>query len=100
MTFEVAARDYSKAYRFRTTGSLLDLDFGGTGMVISGYPDAYFTGFQTFYMRFGWYQNQVANAGRWMWNDNIFELEESEADFVINTDTGKIHIGSRSWTVL
>ena len=23
-TFEVAARDYSKAYRFRTTGSLLD----------------------------------------------------------------------------
>ena len=69
-------------------------------MVISGYPDAYFTGFQTFYMRFGWYQNQVSNAGRWMWNDNIFELEESEADFVINTDTGKIHIGSGSWTVL
>ena len=51
-------------------------------------------------MRFGWYQNQVSNVGRWMWNDNIFELEESEADFVINTDTGKIHIGSGSWTVL
>ena len=33
-----------------------------------------------------------------MWNSNVFEIEEKDTDFVINTNTGKTHIGSGSWT--
>ena len=73
------------------SSSQLDLDFGGSAMVISNYPDAYFTGDQTFYMRLGWHENQVANAGIWMWNSNVFEIEEKDTDFVINTNTGNTH---------
>lgn len=49
--FQVKDADTAtKAYRFRTSGSNLDFDFAGSGLYLSGYPNADFTGTQQFYL--------------------------------------------------
>lgn len=62
-----AATSPAKQYRFRTSGSALDFDFGGTAMVFSGYANADFTGTQYYYFNFDVSQHQATAHGKWYW---------------------------------
>jgi hypothetical protein len=69
--FQVSdAATSTKDYRFRTTGSSLDLDFSGQNLVLSGYPNANFGGAQKQYMTFGAeYDFVTMYSGSWEWKD-------------------------------
>lgn len=57
----------TKAYRFRTSGSELDVDFGGTSANFSTFANADFTGTQRFYLALDSTQNLARAVRRWNW---------------------------------
>jgi hypothetical protein len=57
----------TKQYRFRTSGSKLDLDFGGAGIVMSSFANADFTGTQMYYLNFESSVHEADAHGKWFW---------------------------------
>lgn len=78
----------TKGYRFRTTGSTLDLDGSAQDLLVSNYSGAGFTGTQRQYMRYGAGGNFVTVANEWSWKlgNNVFGATQH----VINSDGGVI----------
>lgn len=67
--FQVNDTTASKAYRFRTSGSNLDLDAAGADLYISNYTGAGFTGTQRNYMIMGSEFDFVSAYSVWEWKD-------------------------------
>lgn len=99
------AETATKGYRFRTSGSDLDLDASGATLLISVYSDAGFAGTQRSYMRFGASGNFVTVAHGWEWKEGgnvfgttrhsingdggvVFNASFADADLTAYTDTG------------
>lgn len=57
----------AKAYRFRTTGTDLDMDFGGKAPFISVFENPDFTGFQRNYFLLERDQQLLRTMGLWRW---------------------------------
>ena len=89
----------TKSYRFRTSGSDLDLDFGGANLVLSGYPNADYTGTQKIYAIMGGTFDFVTWYGNHEWKDRsgsaVQHLINPEGDVVVNeqgTATKKLRV--------
>lgn len=90
--FRVTADDFTKAYRFRTVGSALDLDFGGADLYISGYDDAGFTTDQKFFIRLNAQDAYADTGGNWIFHDNMFgsdNLSITQNSGVVVNDSGR-----------
>ncbi|HJP95968.1 MAG TPA: hypothetical protein VJ843_01200 [Candidatus Saccharimonadales bacterium] len=62
----------SKQYRFRTSGSALDLDAAGNSMHVSVYDNGDFTGTQRTYMVFGSGADYVTAFRYWEWKSSDY----------------------------
>ncbi len=89
----------TKAYRFRTNGSGLDLDFGGQSMVFSGFPNADFSGTQRYYLIFSHDVQQAQAQGKWLFKqgnagagsgNEIWAIrgDNTTGDMIIFNETG------------
>lgn len=76
----------TKGYRFRTTGSALDMDFSGESMTISGYPDPDFAGTQKIYLIMGSDFDFVSAYGNWEWKTRAGSAVQHQ----INPDGGVV----------
>lgn len=78
----------TKGYRFRTSGSSLDLDGSNADLLVSNYSGAGFTGTQRQYMRFGASGGFVTLANGWEWKtaNNVFGTTQHS----INADAGVV----------
>lgn len=82
----------TKSYRFRTSGSALDYDFGGANLTISGFPNVDYSGTQKVYMIMGSTFDFVTAQGNWEWKDrsgsNVQHQINGEGGVVFNEQGG------------
>jgi hypothetical protein len=85
----------TKAYRFRTNGSSLDLDAAGSTLILSVYDNANFTGTQRIYMEFGQGATYVTCHDYFEWKDS-----SSVVQFQIDPDNKYVRPGTNNTIVL
>lgn len=66
-SFRVASQSWTKAYRFRTSGSALDVDFAGADAYLSTYGNADFTGTQRVYLVLKSGSDYASAFKNWEW---------------------------------
>ena len=70
--FQIKNAADTKSYRFRTSGSDLDLDGSGSNLLVSMYSGAAFTGTQRFYLSFNSGSHYADAFGNWIFHTAIF----------------------------
>lgn len=67
----------TKQYRFRTSGTSLDLEVGGAKLYLSAFPNADYSGTQRTYLIFFHDVDQVAALRRWSFQNATFDEQHS-----------------------
>lgn len=88
--FAVRNSGNTKSYRFRTSGSDLDLDGSGSNLLVSIYSGANFTGSQRFYMNLSAGSQDADAFGNWRFKNAIFGSNRlsilASTELVVNDD--------------